>query len=68
MERKVGETFKFNGKKVIGKISNSCNGCEMKCYVNGLHGSYLAGRRSICGECCSDHRKDGNSVIFEKVQ
>ena len=63
MERKIGETFEFEGKKLQVKesASNGCDGCFfcMKC------SSITMG---LSGECEVDARDDGKDVIFVEVQ
>ena len=63
MERKIGDTFEFEGKKLQVKesASNGCYGCffYMKC------SSITMG---LSGECEVDARDDGKDVIFVEVQ
>ena len=63
MERKIGDTFEFEGKKLQVKesASNGCDGCffYMKC------SSITMG---LSGECEVDVRDDGKDVIFVEVQ
>ena len=63
MERKIGETFEFEGKKLQVKesASNGCDGCffYMKC------SSITMG---LSGECEVDARDDGKDVIFVEIQ
>ena len=63
MERKIGDTFEFVGKKLQVKesASNGCGGCffYMKC------SSITMG---LSGECEVDARDDGKDVIFVEVQ
>ena len=63
MERKIGDTFEFEGKKLQVKesASNGCDGCffHMKC------SSITMG---LSGECEVDARDDGKDVIFVEVQ
>lgn len=62
MERKIGETFKFEGKKLQVKEDKyrTCNDCffNIKCTDESLN---------IGGYCDEDCRKDGKSVIFTEV-
>ena len=61
MERKIGDTFEFEGKKLQVKESayNNCDGCffDGKCF-------------SIAkvGDCGAESRSDEKSVIFVEVQ
>lgn len=60
MERKIGEVFEFEGRrlKVEKAQPNSCTGCffvERKC-LERVH-----------GECCDDFREDNTDVIFKEV-
>ena len=63
MERKIGDTFEFEGKKLQVKesVSNGCDGCffYMKC------SSITMG---LSGECEVDARDDGKDVIFVEIQ
>ena len=63
MERKIGQTFEYEGKKLQVKesASNGCDGCffYMKC------SSITMG---LSGECEVDARDDGKDVIFVEVQ
>ena len=63
MERKIGDTFEFEGKKLQVKesASNGCDGCFfcMKC------SSITMG---LSGECEVDARDDGKDVIFVEIQ
>ena len=63
MERNIGDTFEFEGKKLQVKesASNGCDGCffYMKC------SSITMG---LSGECEVDARDDGKDVIFVEVQ
>ena len=57
MERKIGEVFKYNGKKYIVKeINEGCEGCAF--YYNCIEPG------SIIGNCAKTHRSDNKSVIF----
>ena len=59
MERKIGETFEFEGKKLQVKESErvSCYGCffDEQC---------LPLRKEVAGECESEYRTDKKEVIF----
>ena len=63
MERKIGDTFEFEGKKLQVKesASNGCDGCffYMKC------SSITMG---LSGECEVDARDDKKDVIFVEIQ
>ena len=63
MERKIGDTFEFEGKKLQVKesASNGCDGCffYMKCSSITME---------LSGECEVDVRDDGKNVIFVEVQ
>lgn len=62
MERKIGETFEFNGKSYVTREGESCEGCAFKdknCNVM-THTYFL-------GECTTSERTDCNSVIFVEV-
>ena len=63
MERKIGETFEFEGKTLQVKETSrySCDGC----FFNGHceHSSNL-----IIGLCEKDQREDEKDVIFVEVQ
>ncbi len=62
MERKIGEVFEFDGKKLrVEKIKNgSCTGCylyDKSCFNN----------KGVTGECVDDFREDNTDVIFKEV-
>ena len=63
MERKIGETFEFEGKKIkVTAASNGeCDGCilDEKC---------TRSNKAIVGKCEGENRKDGTSVKFVEVQ
>ena len=63
MERKIGETFEFEGKKLRVKESEegSCNFCffNAECKNRNLH---------VSGACDGAWREDGKNVIFVEVQ
>ena len=62
MERKIGETFEFNGKSYVTREGESCEGCAFKdenCNVM-THTYFL-------GKCTASERTDYNSVIFVEV-
>lgn len=63
MERKIGETFEFEGKTLQVKETSrySCDGCffEWKC---------LSFSKKIAGLCESENRTDKKEVIFVEVQ
>lgn len=63
MERKIGETFEFEGKKLQVKKSHrySCDGC----FFNG-HCEHSS--NPIIGLCEKDQREDEKDVIFVEVQ
>lgn len=59
MERKIGETFEFKGKKLQVKKSESvsCYGC----FFAGQCGPL---RKEVAGECQFEYRTDKKEVIF----
>ena len=62
MERKIGETFEFEGKKIeVRAASRACDGCflEEKCCID------LA---VLLGTCGAGDRTDKKDVIFVEVQ
>ena len=63
MERKIGETFEFGGKKIEVKAASNgeCDGCilDEKC---------TRSNKAIVGICEGENRKDGTSVKFVEVQ
>ena len=62
MERKIGETFEFEGKTLQVKANdNGCEGCifNVKC---------TRGIKSVTGLCGSIYRDDKKDVIFVEVQ
>ena len=62
MERKIGETFEFEGKKIeVRAASRACDGCflEEKCCIDSAE---------LLGTCGAGDRTDGKNVIFVEVQ
>ena len=62
MERKIGETFYYEGKKYVTREKYGCEGCafvEEYCSTN-MHDDFI-------GECDPDLRADHKSVIFVEV-
>lgn len=63
MERKIGETFEYEGKvfKVKEVEENICNSCffNAKCTTKTI---------KLSGECDGDFREDEKAVIFVEVQ
>ena len=63
IERKIGETFEFEGKKIEVKVASSdeCDGCffNTKCTLKS---------KKLSGECDRDWRNDKKSVIFVEQQ
>ena len=63
MERKIGETFEFEGKTYVTHAGEGCEGCAFK------YEDCSVGKLSNCiGECCPSSRKDHKSVIFVEVE
>lgn len=67
MERKIGEVFEFEGKKLkVEKAKNgSCDGCAFQaksCYYMNLPEEVFG-----YSYCLQDLREDGKSVIFKEV-
>ena len=63
MERKIGETFEFEGKKIKVTIASNgeCNGCI-------LDGKCTIMNKATLGKCGCEYREDGTSVKFVEVQ
>lgn len=63
MERKIGETFEYEGKKLqVMKSANSgCDGCFFE-------GRCSSSRKEVSGHCQFEYRTDNNEVIFAEVQ
>ena len=62
MERKIGETFEFEGKKIeVKAASNGCDGCffEEKCCIDSA---------DLVGTCGAGDRTDKKHVVFVEVQ
>lgn len=63
IERKIGETFEYKGKKIEVKAASSdeCDGCffNTKCTLKS---------KKLSGECDRDWRNDRKSVIFVEQQ
>lgn len=63
MERKIGETFEFEGKTYVTHAGKGCEDCAFK------YEDCSVGKLSNCiGECCPSSRKDHKSVIFVEVE
>ena len=63
MERKIGETFEYEGKILQVKASGyvGCKGCF-------FDGKCTRGNKSITGDCGDTMRDDSTEVIFVEVQ
>ena len=62
MERKIGETFEFEGKKIeVKAASRACDGCflEEKCCIDSAE---------LLGTCGFGDRTDKKDVIFVEIQ
>ena len=62
MERKIGETFEYEGKKIeVRAASRACDGCflEEKCCIDSAE---------LLGTCGFGDRTDKKDVIFVEVQ
>ena len=62
MERKIGETFEFEGKKLeVKAASRACDGCflEEKCCIDSA---------VLLGTCGAGDRTDKKDVIFVEIQ
>ena len=62
MERKIGETFEFEGKKLeVKAASRACDGCflEEKCCIDSA---------VLLGACGFGDRTDKKDVIFVEVE
>lgn len=64
MERKIGETFEFEGKtyKVVESLFDTCTNCafaDKPCYLYILN--------KIIGGCSNEVRKDKKNIIFKEV-
>ena len=63
MERKIGETFEFEGKWLKVKEEDAKNACR-NCYLVEKDCSmYL----SIIGECLAKKRSDNKDIVFEDI-
>ena len=63
MERKIGETFEYEGK-ILQVKANSHVGCK-GCFFDG---KCTRGNKSITGDCGDTMRDDSTEVIFVEVQ
>lgn len=63
MERKIGDTFEFEGKKI--EVKAASNG---ECYGCILDGKCYSPSNEVVGHCEADFRKDNKEVIFVEVQ
>lgn len=62
MERKIGEVFEFEGRKLkVEKVKHgSCTGCYFlneNCFDS----------REVTGECVDEFRDDDTDVIFKDI-
>ena len=62
MERKIGETFEYEGKKLRVEADGDSD-CK-KCCLNGLCPDI---NPNIIGECVNIHRQDKTSVVFVEI-
>lgn len=62
MERKIGEIFKYEGKKLRVEADNDSE-CK-RCYLNELCPNI---NKEIIGECVRIHRQDKTSVVFVEI-
>lgn len=63
MERKIGETFEYEGKK-LKVMANRVDTCEA-CFFDG---HCTRDNKALAGKCGSNDRDDGKNVIFVEVQ
>ena len=65
MERKIGETFEYEGKvyKTIQSLSDSCRNCA---FVN--EPCYACIFNKIVGGCSMTVREDKNNIIFKEIK
>ena len=63
MERKIDETFEYEGKK-LKVTEDRVDTCEA-CF---FHGHCTMGNKALAGKCGSNDRDDGKNVIFVEVQ
>lgn len=62
MERKIGETFEYEGKKLRVEADNDSE-CK-RCYLNEICPDI---NTKIIGECVNIHRQDKTSVVFVEI-
>ena len=60
MERKVGETFEYEGHTLKVEKSSICSDCYFNDNQYNLKKKF--------GECIRNYRADNNNVIFKKVK
>lgn len=63
-ERKVGEVFEYQGKKL--KVMETANNLCFDCYF--FDGGHCQKTGRECGHCQPDNRSDYKSVIFVEVK
>lgn len=63
MERKIDETFEYEGKK-LKVMADRVDTCEA-CFFDG---HCTRGNKALAGKCGSNDRDDGKNVIFVEVQ
>ena len=59
-ERKIGEVFEYQGKKIRVEESSGCDGCFFKGRCSSL-------RKEVIGHCEFDCRTDDKAVIFVEI-
>lgn len=62
MERKIGETFEYQGKtyKVIESLRNICDNCAFSGECDATE--------TVVGRCSCTSRLDGKNVIFKEIK
>lgn len=62
MERKIGETFEYQGKtyKVIESLRNICDNCAFSGECDATE--------TVVGSCSCTSRLDGKNVIFKEIK
>ena len=63
MERKIGETFEFEGKTYATRVGKGCKKCA---FIDANCTSKV--HFDVIGECCQSERTDHKPVIFVEVE
>ena len=68
MERKIGETFEFEGKtyEVVKDFTFSCRDCDFKKFCSPT--KHISQEIQAPVECANTKRSDKENVIFKEIK